>query len=115
MGTNPEKVENSILAILGLYPEFKAAGSIVEWCNRIETRLGERATQHETVAALKRLRDRGLVQLVNYSRAPWWEYVKGETIDEHAFFYIGSFSVVLTAAGRAQDVPRDLIGFRKTA
>ena len=111
-----DKLESTILEILHLYPNGKGAGSLTDWRNSIEKKLHERPNEAETVAALKRVRDSGLVRLINYSRAPWWEFVKGETIDERAFFYTGSFSVIITDAGRAHwDVRIDAIGFRRSA
>ena len=97
------------------YPDGKGAGSLTDWRKSIEKKLGERPNATETVEALKRVRDAGLVRLINYSRAPWWEFVKGETIDERLFFYTGSFSVIITDTGRAHwDVPSP-IGFRPSA
>jgi hypothetical protein len=111
-----DKFENAILAILHRYPDGKGAGSLTDWRNSIEKKLRERPNEAETVAALKRVRDSGLVRLINYSRAPWWEFVKGETIDERAFFYTGSFSVIITDAGRGhRDMRIDAIGFRRSA
>jgi hypothetical protein len=116
MTIKTDKLESTILAVLHLYPDGKGAGSLTDWRNSIEKRLGERLSEAETVAALKRVRDSGLVRLINYTRAPWWEFVKGETIDERAFFYIGSFSVIINDAGRAHwDVPPGPIGFRRSA
>jgi len=115
MTIKADKLESTILAILHLYPDGKGAGSLTDWRNSIEKKLGERPNEAETVAALKRVRDSGLVRLINYSRAPWWEFVKGETIDERLFFYTGSFSVIITETGRAHwDVPSP-IEFRRSA
>jgi hypothetical protein len=110
-----DKLESAILAILHQYPEGKGAGSLTDWRNSIEKKLGERPNETETVAALKRLRDSGPVRLINYSRAPWWEFVKGETIDERLFFYTGSFSVIITDTGRAHWDVQSPIGFRWSA
>ena len=100
MPVSEDKLESTILEILQAYPGGKGAGPIADWCNRIAHKLGERPSEAKTVAELTRLRDKGLLRLVNYSRAPWWEYVTGEIIDERAFFYTGSFSVIMTDKGR---------------
>ena len=116
MTIKADKLESAILTILRLYPNGKGAGSLTDWCNSIEKKLHERPSEADTVAALKRVRDSGLVRLINYSRAPWWEFVKGETIDEREFFYTGWFSVIITDAGRAHwDVRSDALGFRRSA
>jgi hypothetical protein len=71
MAVKAEKLDSAVLALLYVYPHGKGAGSLADWCKWIEEMLGECSSDDETVATLKRLRDRGFVSLAKYTPQSW--------------------------------------------
>jgi hypothetical protein len=111
-----EKLETAILARLRQYPRGSLNDSLAEWGNSLQTTLGDRPNEIDIVAALKRLRNAGLIRLIKYTGhlADYHEFTKDEQIDD-GFFYTGTFTVAITDEGRACDVSNSAIGFQKPA
>ena len=110
-----EKLETAILARLRQYPRGSLDNSLTEWGNSLQTTLGERPNEVDLVAALKRLRNTGLVRLIKYvgQQANLLDYTKDEQVDEDWFFYTTTFTVAITDEGLAWDVSSGAIGFRQ--
>jgi hypothetical protein len=113
-----EKLETAVLASLRGNPEGKRNDSLAEWGNSLEKTLGERPNDAAIVAALKRLRNAGLVRLIKYvgQHGDLYDYAKNEQVDDHWFFHTTSFVTMITDEGRGYwDVSSGAIGFQKTA
>jgi hypothetical protein len=112
-----EKLETAILARLRQYPQGSLDNSLAEWGNSLQTMLGERPNEIDLVAALKRLRNAGLVRLIKYTGhdADFLDYTKDERVNDDRFFYTTTFAVAITDEGRGSDVSSDAIGFQRPA
>ena len=118
MTIRAEKLETTILTSLRPYSEGKREDSITGWGNSLQTALGERPDSADIVAALIRLRNRGLVRLLKFVSAEnlWYNYAADEQIDDSWFFYHATFTVVITDEGRGVwDVSSSPIGFQQPA
>src|SRR6266481_4522661 len=99
-----EKLETAILAILRESHRGSIDNSLAEWGNLLQAKLGERPNQIDLVAAVKRLRNAGLVHLRKYTghEADFYDY--DEQLNVDWFFYTGTFTVAITDEGRGVDV-----------
>lgn len=110
-----EQLESVILGILRLFTDGQRDGSLAGWRESIKERFRESPDNTDLVAALKRLRDYGLIRLVKWVSAQlgWYEYTKQDSISEKWFFYKGTFVVQITDEGRRYwDSPIERIGFK---
>jgi len=117
MTIKAEKLETAILARLRQYPRGSLDNSLAEWGNSLQETLGERPNEIDLIAAMKRLRNADLVRLKKYTgqQADFYDYIKGEQVDDDRFFYTGTFTVAITDEGRGVDVSRGPIGFKQPA
>ncbi len=118
MTIKAEKLETVILTSLRPYSEGKRDDSIAGWGNSLQAALDERPDSADIVAAMIRLRNRGLVRLIKFvtEQNVWYNYAADEQVDDGWFFYKATFMVTITDEGRGVwDVPGSPIGFQQSA
>ena len=84
----------------------------------MEQTLGERPDSEDIIAALMRLRNRGLVRLIKFvaDQNVWYDYARDEQVDDRWFFYTGRFILAVTDEGRGfWDIPTKPTGFQRPA
>jgi hypothetical protein len=118
MAIKTEKLETVILTSLRPYSEGKRDDSMAGWGNSLQAAVGERPDSADIVAAMIRLRNRGLVRLIKFvtEQNVWYNYAADEQVDDGWFFYKATFMVAITDEGRGVwDVPGSPIGFQQSA
>jgi hypothetical protein len=115
MSVKAERLETAVLASLRSYSDGRRDDSITGWSNSLLATFGEYVNPADMVAALIRLRNRGLVRLMKClpEQVAWYIYAPNERVDEAWFFYRATFIVEITDEGRGwRDVSTSPIGFQ---